>query len=53
MGAPTPETLAELRGAGVTGIVATPWQMENPDMAPFEKKREALERYASKWLANR
>lgn len=51
MGAPDPETLARLGEAGITGIIVTPWQMENPDMAPLEKKCAALEGYAKRWMS--
>ena len=50
MGIPDPETLAILEAAGITGIIASPWQMENPDLAPLHKKQNALEKYAAQWM---
>lgn len=50
MGLPNEETLAQLEAAGVTGIIGTPWQMENPAMAPFAAKEAAIEKYSKHWI---
>ena len=50
MGLPNEETLAELDVAGVTGIISTPWQMGNPDMAPLAAKEAAIEKYSERWI---
>ena len=50
MGLPNEETLAQLEAAGVTGIIGTPWQMENPAMAPFAAKQAAIEKYSKHWI---
>lgn len=50
MGLPNEETLAHLEAGGVTGIIGTPWQMENPAMAPFSAKEDALRKYSEHWI---
>ena len=50
LGTPDPETLERLESAGVSGIVATPWQTENPAIAPLSAKESALMKYSERWI---
>ncbi|MFO0697076.1 MAG: TIGR03619 family F420-dependent LLM class oxidoreductase [Polyangiales bacterium] len=50
VGKPNAETLKPLEDAGITGIIATPWGMEDPRMAPLEAKLAAIKGYAERFL---
>ncbi len=50
VGKPTSETLKPLEDAGITGVIATPWAMEDPRTASLDAKLAAIDGYAKRFL---
>jgi hypothetical protein len=47
---PTIENVHKLEDAGVTGLMASAWLYSKTDTTTVGGKREALERWAHRWL---
>jgi probable F420-dependent oxidoreductase len=50
VGKPTEDVVAPLHAAGITGVIATPWAMEDPRMTSLEAKRAAIDGYAKRFM---
>ena len=53
MAAPTEEALEALAEAGVTGVIGSPWKMDDERMTSLAAKQAAIEGYAARFLAPR
>lgn len=51
VGKPDGDTLGRLAEAGLTGIIATPWQLDDPRVSTLEAKEAAIAGYAQRFIA--
>ena len=51
VGKPDAATLGPLEAAGLTGIIATPWQLDDPRVSTLEAKEAAIAGYAQRFIA--
>ena len=51
MAKPTAEALAPLAEAGITGVIASPFGLDDPRFATLEAKRAAVEGYAERFIS--
>lgn len=51
VGKPTSDVLGPLEEAGITGVIATPWVMDDPRTATLDEKLAAISGYASRFVA--
>jgi hypothetical protein len=47
---PTLDNVKRLEDAGVTGLMTSAWLFAKGDVSTLEGKREALERFAERWI---
>ena len=50
MAPPKPEILETLSASGITGIIASPFPMEDPNMAALQAKQAAMKGYADRFI---
>lgn len=50
MAPPTAQTLEPLAASGITGIIASPWRMEDPAITGLQAKQSAMKSYADRWM---